>query len=407
MAPLPHRPARRCGAPLPDHASGMPVSGDAVHPSPTPGEGQPPLMTCMPSQYCLVCRIRLGRCRRSAQVVKHFVGIDDSVRGGNAGAMESCAGGGRVSVRVSLIFVHGIGRLRDAVRDQQRWSDALAEGARRAGHSAAATRLTTTVVGTFVDYSDLMRPSGAQGGEDDLTRDEARFLFGLVTALMDELAEDVRDSEGLRALGEARAQLDDEGMQGAGALVRALGAALTTVLRVPGLRHAGQWASGNRLLGALAQVGRYLRRQESVGGRTLDERVRERVLTALPADRPAVVVGHSLGSVVVYEALHRHSGPVPLLVTLGSPLATMTVVADRVRPRPLATAPTVERWLNFWDRDDIVVARPRLDKLVKPNALGVRPESARVDSDGLWVHTATKYLAQPAVAGPIIEACCG
>jgi hypothetical protein len=39
-----------------------------------------------------------------------------------------------------------------------------------------------------------------------------------------------------------------------------------------------------------------------------------------------------------------------------------------------------------------------------PNALGVTTESKRVDSDGLWVHTATKYLAKADVAGPVAEA---
>ncbi|MEU7347408.1 hypothetical protein ABZ778_26555 [Streptomyces bacillaris] len=40
----------------------------------------------------------------------------------------------------------------------------------------------------------------------------------------------------------------------------------------------------------------------------------------------------------------------------------------------------------------------------RPNASGVVPVTARVDSGGLWVHTATKYLRQAAVAGPLVEA---
>jgi hypothetical protein len=50
------------------------------------------------------------------------------------------------------------------------------------------------------------------------------------------------------------------------------------------------------------------------------------------------------------------------------------------------------------------VPRPILESDVAANAAGVRPESARTDADGVWTHTATKYLAEPAVAGPVMEA---
>jgi pimeloyl-ACP methyl ester carboxylesterase len=303
-----------------------------------------------------------------------------------------------------LVFIHGIGGPRDAERERAGWIAALVEGARRAGHSAVAATLSASVDIRFVDYSDLMASAGAQGFGGEILDDEADFLCGLVATLLDELAEDADDQPTRRAITEARAQLSGEGGQGVGAPVRMLGAALTATLQIPGLRRASQWASGLRLLGALAQVGRYLRRGELEDGCTLDERVRARVLAALPPDRSAVVVAHSLGSVVAFEALHAHSGPVSLLVTLGSPLTTAAVVLHRVRPTPLRTPLTVERWLNFWDRDDIVVARPKLDRRIAANAFGVLPVSNRVDSDGVWVHTATKYLAQPAVAGPIVEA---
>lgn len=116
------------------------------------------------------------------------------------------------------------------------------------------------------------------------------------------------------------------------------------------------------------------------------------------------MVSHSLGTVVAFEALRTYQGPVPLLMTLGSPLATGAAVLQRLVPQPPRTPARVERWLNFWDRDDVVVGRPRLDRWMLPNAAGVVPVTSRVDSDGLWVHTATKYLRQPGVAGPLVEA---
>ena len=94
-------------------------------------------------------------------------------------------------------------------------------------------------------------------------------------------------------------------------------------------------------------------------GAALDQRIRMKVGTAL-GDGPVIVVAHSLGTVVSLETLHDYAGRVPLLVTLGSPIAMRTVVWPRLVPQPPATPDVVSRWLNFWDRDDIIVARPRL-----------------------------------------------
>ncbi|MFI7412168.1 hypothetical protein ACIBU0_26200 [Streptomyces sp. NPDC049627] len=247
-------------------------------------------------------------------------------------------------------------------------------------------------------------------------REQQALLLPFVRELTEELfhqARDRGDARTLRVIEDARQQLSGAAdevaaspqTQGIGEPVRLLASVLTTLLQIPGLRRAAQWASGQSLLGHLGQVGRYLGRGETDGeGRPLDVRVRERVLRCADPGRPLVVVAHSLGTVVAFEALHHHPGPVALLVTLGSPLATAAAVRQRVRPRPAHTPEPVERWLNFWDRDDIVVCRPRLAPWMLPNGSGVVPVTDRVDSDGIWVHTATKYLRQPAVAGPVVEA---
>ncbi len=310
-----------------------------------------------------------------------------------------------------LLFVHGIGGPRDAGRERRTWLEALADGARRAGHSDAVSALTQGWAADvrFADYSGLFLDRGAQGdtfgpspGEDDA------FLSRLVAELTEELAHQARerqDPDLMRVVEDARQQLSDQQTQGFGEPLRILAGVLTTLLQIPGLRRAAQWASGHTLLGQLSQVGRYLGRGEPDGdGRCLDARVRERVLQGLDPGRPLVVVAHSLGTVVAFEALHHYSGPVRLLITLGSPLATATAVLPRIHPRPPRTPEPVERWLNFWDRDDIVVCRPRIKDWMLPNRAGVLPLSDRVDSDGIWVHTATKYLRQSSVAGIVVEA---
>ncbi|OSC74876.1 MULTISPECIES: hypothetical protein [unclassified Streptomyces] len=317
------------------------------------------------------------------------------------------------------MFVHGIGGLRDAERERRDWLTALAAGARAAGHADAVSGLTQGWLAEtrFADYSDLFTDDQAQGGGSDALEEpqDAAFMVALVEALVDEVgrqASERGDRRTSAVAADARAQLpgggagdgtDDE--QGAGELFRVLGGVLTTLLQAPGLRGCAQWASGVPLLGDLSQVGRYLRRRETDdGGRTLDARIRERVLHGTDPGRPLIVVSHSLGTVVAFEALRGYGGRVPLLMTLGSPLATGAAVLQRLVPQPPRTPDRVERWLNFWDRDDVVVGRPRVERWMLPAASGVLPVTDRVDSDGLWVHTATKYLRQAAVAGPLVEA---
>lgn len=309
-------------------------------------------------------------------------------------------------MRTRLVFVHGIGPARDVNRELVDWTTALAAGAQRAGHAAFADQLRAGAVDTvFAHYGDLFRAAQAQGAGGDLGDDEAQMLWDLLTDLIDEQLVDADDPDLRRVLAHARAELVPRaGAQGAGAPVRRVINAATTLLSYAPFGRAGQWLGGKLLVRDLAQVARYLARGgPDAGGRTLDARIRERVHEAM-VDRRVVVIAHSLGSVVAWEALHEHAGEVPLLVTLGSPLAMRTVVWPHLVPTPPRTPPSVRRWLNLWDRDDIIVARPRLEDDVLPNLLGVTPSSSRIDSDGLWVHTATKYLSTSDLAGPVAEA---
>jgi hypothetical protein len=308
-----------------------------------------------------------------------------------------------------LVFIHGIGGVRDPEAERGSWLKALAVGARRAGHSLEGSALeqhsfTDTA---FAYYGDLFVRPHAQGGTassgDAAGEDEA--LRQLLEEVIDTQLPVCPGEEERRVLQHAHAELTaTRQAQGSGELVRRLVNVCTTLLALPGIRRGGQWASGRIMAGHLAQVTRYLARAELDDGRTLDERIRDRVLSFLDETRPTVVIAHSLGSVVALEALHQHRGPIPLLVTVGSPIGMRAVVHPRLRPQPPATPDCVQRWLNYWDRDDIIAPRPWLERDVLPNTVGCLPVSDRVDSDGIWVHTATKYLAQASVAGPVVEA---
>ncbi|MER8041238.1 alpha/beta hydrolase [Streptomyces sp. NPDC094032] len=321
-----------------------------------------------------------------------------------------------------LVFVHGIGGPRDAAADLDEWLRAVAAGARAAGHSARVSGLTGgwAADARFAYYGDLFRSAGSQGsgGAPADDQDDAVLAELLLEAVDERLADSGAplSAAETRALRHARTQLaPPPGAQGAGAPARRVVNAVTTLLAVPGVRALGGWLSARTTAGMLGQVARYLNRAEpDTTGATLDRRIRARVAACLDPEGPNVVVAHSLGTVVALETLHEHGTrpdapntprpDVPLLVTLGSPLGIRTAVQPRVRPHPLATPASVGRWLNFWDRDDLVAARPHLESFVRPNAAAVVPASRRVDSDGAWVHPAAKYLAQPAVAGPLVEA---
>ncbi|MHC5903213.1 lipase family protein [Streptomyces sp. S6] len=311
-----------------------------------------------------------------------------------------------------LLFVHGIGGLRHTAGDRRRWLEALATGARDAEMADAISALTQGWLADarFADYSDLFNRRGAQGeAAEDFDEDEVPFLAELLDSMLNELAEQFPPEnapQDARVIRDARFQLDAaiEGRpsQGAGDLGRRLVGVTTTMLRLPGVRQTAQWMSGSAMLSQLAQVGRYLDRR--AGKAQLGAAVRARVLDGLDPTRPLVVVSHSLGTVVAYEALHEYEGAVPLWVTLGSPLALGAVVLDRLVPDPPSCPPTVASWLNFWDRDDIVAGRPHLANWIGPSRSGVKAETRRVASRGLWTHTATKYLEHGAVARPVIEA---
>ena len=104
---------------------------------------------------------------------------------------------------------------------------------------------------------------------------------------------------------------------------------------------------------------------------TLRAAVQARVAGCIAPDT-RVVVAHSLGSVVAYEALSAHPGwPVTTLVTLGSPLGIRNLIFDRLHPAPIdgqgVWPAGIVRWSNVADRGDVVA-------LVKqPTALVRRP----------------------------------
>jgi alpha-beta hydrolase superfamily lysophospholipase len=127
------------------------------------------------------------------------------------------------------------------------------------------------------------------------------------------------------------------------------------------------------------------------------DRIETGVRAALQSDAPMVVVGHSLGSVVTYNLLHREGASqgwqVPLYVTVGSPLAVSAIKKLTGRPRHPSCA---ARWFNAMDPRDVVALHPldsdhfRVDPLIHNKTDVDNPTENR--------HGITGYLGDPEVA---------
>src|SRR5262249_43331247 len=86
-------------------------------------------------------------------------------------------------------------------------------------------------------------------------------------------------------------------------------------------------------------------------------RARQHVATSIAERQARIVLAHSLGTVVAYEALHPPPElDVDLLVPLGSPLALPGAVFPRLHPPPGASAgrrpANLRRWVNISDYGD-------------------------------------------------------
>lgn len=79
------------------------------------------------------------------------------------------------------------------------------------------------------------------------------------------------------------------------------------------------------------------------------------VRSAFVPGSEAVVVSHSLGTIVAYNVLQDAALKVPLFVTLGSPLGIRAV---KRKLQPVSHPPAVGRWFNAMDERDVVALYP-------------------------------------------------
>lgn len=119
-----------------------------------------------------------------------------------------------------------------------------------------------------------------------------------------------------------------------------------------------------------------------------------------------VIVAHSLGSIVAYEAIQRFGGTprwanVKTLVTLGSPLGTPKLIFDQLRPVPDAGVGRwpagIEKWTNIAADNDVFALTEKLQPLFGGTLvdIGVNSEAT--------AHDVLPYLTTTATCRAIAE----
>lgn len=273
-----------------------------------------------------------------------------------------------------VVAVHGIGKQllgEETLRAQ--WLPALNDGLEHAESKACLAEADVAVA----FYGNLFRPEGEWLAAGDPPYTAADVDEGF-------------EQELLLAWWKAAAESDPAVVPpGADTLASTPRSAQAALRALSGSRFFAGLAL-RAMVFDLKQVHRYLTDAE-LRARALS-RVAERI-----GEDTRVVVAHSLGSVVAYEALCARPGhQVRALVTIGSPLGIENLILHRLQPPPLTLGgrprgvwPGGEKqltWTNLADAGDVVA----LVKDLRP-VFGERVRCAIVDN-GAHAHEATAYL---------------
>jgi hypothetical protein len=134
--------------------------------------------------------------------------------------------------------------------------------------------------------------------------------------------------------------------------------------------------------------------------RTIRRRFAE-ALAAPAVSGPHIIVAHSMGTVIAYDCLKRVAdcGRIDGLITIGSPLG-LDEVQDQLQPGwsredGFPGVAVTGKWFNLFDRLDPVCGFDA--QLANDYRRSGREqiEDIPVQNDGVWRHSATKYLRQP------------
>ena len=264
-----------------------------------------------------------------------------------------------------VVAVHGIAQQRkgpDTVAAE--WLPAMRDGMTLAGHVAIPAGDLAVAF-----YGDLFRPVGQRSLDPyyeaaDVSEEEERQLLDLWWR---EAA--ATDSQVVSPDAETRLRTPN--------VVQTALNALSNSRFFSGLAERA-------LIFDLKQVRDYFRAP------IIRQHARARVEQAVTAST-RVLVGHSLGSVVAWEAACAHpEWNLQGLITLGSPLGIRNLIFHKLDPAPVdgrgAWPGSVKYWVNVSDRGDVVALVRNLSQ-----CFDARVEDRVVDN-GATAHDARPYL---------------
>ncbi|ORW30604.1 hypothetical protein AWB91_20285 [Mycobacterium paraense] len=311
----------------------------------------------------------------------------------------------------TIVLVHGIAQEQSNAKALESiWTPALARGVANSGNQQLADRIGSDksdgIEARMAFYGGLFAVDGVQGDAVDLDTER-------LPAELEDLTERLAITW-LEAAASSAADPDDR-RQAQHDLAVIRGEVVGEVQGLPGKvgRPALRALAGQRWFApfgfglasrfvwkSLTQVTRYL----------TDDHIRtsaQNYVLELIGPETRMVVGHSLGSVVAYQALHRAyegrlSGNQQLtLITLGSPLGLQNIIYDCLPPPVQGVPPATNRWENLAAEDDLVAAELDLTDLFPPlPGSPVKVCNHLVDT-GSQPHEVTHYLIEPP-AGRIV-----
>lgn len=309
-----------------------------------------------------------------------------------------------------IVLIHGIAQeQRGAAQLEAEWLPALADGLHAAGHPGLAgllwplTGAPDQITAAMAFYGDLFLDPGTmgEGSVDDLLEgDDADLRAAIAEEWLHHAASTDRHTLDQRAATTELSYLHPHGYEEQGRAKEAQRAALNALTRLRWFAPFGMAFAGKFVAKALTQVTAYL------GDPNIRAQVQQRVDRLIGPDT-RIIIGHSLGSVIAYEAAHRLTHNVPLLITLGSPLGLRSVVCDRTHPQPPGYPPQVTRWVNIADRNDLVAAEPDLRPQFGSPPPGATFDASWTVANGAKPHQAIFYLGKRQVGVPIATALSG
>ncbi len=276
-----------------------------------------------------------------------------------------------------ILGIHGIGQQRKGPNTlHNEWWPAMQDGVHVAGADLAS--LATL---RFAFYGDMFRPAG-------------HLAFG--DPPFDRRDIDTWEAELLQTWWQEAATVDPAVVHPEAQTLAAVPLAIQRGLNALMNSRFFAGIAEKALIFDLKQVKAYL----------YEDQVRTAVLAEVAKqmnDDVRVIIGHSLGSVIAYEALCAHpEWKVKALITLGSPLGIRNLIFDRLRPPPInslgAWPGSIDNWINIVDRGDIVA----LAKDLRP-LFGDRIDNLTVDN-GAKAHNVSPYLTAKETGSAILRA---